>query len=265
MNASEPEEVPLAGGIANRGLVVRVGDTVRRPQRPTSPATQALLGHLADVGFDGAPRFLGVDDRNREVLSFVPGTAITWPYPAWALTESSLHSVAALLARYHQAVASFDPAPHDWPDRPPEPFRSALVSHNDPNLDNIVFRDQQAVALIDFDLASPGGRLWDVAIAARMWSPLRSDVDIVDDRLGSSLTRFALFARACGVQPEEHDLLVEAVQQSHSWVYDIVRLGGENGSRGYAHYWASGGAERAERSKRWLTASAELLRDALAR
>lgn len=264
MNLPEPEEVPLPGGIANRGLVVRVGNTVRRPQRPTSPATQALLGHLAQVGFDGAPRFLGIDDRGREVLSFVPGHAITWPYPAWALTEAALHSVAALLGRYHQAVASFDPAPYEWPARPPEPFRGALVSHNDPNLDNIVFRDERAVALIDFDLASPGSRLWDVAIAARLWSPLRSHADILDDRLGSSLRRFAVFARACGVRPEEHDLLVEAVRQSHSWVYEIVRAGGENGGRGYADYWASGGAERAERSERWLTASAELLRAALA-
>ena len=31
------------------------------PDRPTSPATHALLRHLAIEGFDGAPRFLGVD------------------------------------------------------------------------------------------------------------------------------------------------------------------------------------------------------------
>ena len=59
----EPEaEVLLVGGIANRGQVVRIGHTVRRPQRPTTPPTHALLRHLADVGFPGAPRFLGVDE-----------------------------------------------------------------------------------------------------------------------------------------------------------------------------------------------------------
>ena len=62
-------EVFLVGGIANRGRVVRIGDTVRRPQRATSPAIHALLRHLADVGFPGAPRFLGIDEQGREVLS----------------------------------------------------------------------------------------------------------------------------------------------------------------------------------------------------
>jgi hypothetical protein len=64
----------LPGGIANRGEVVRIGDTVHRPQRATAQATHALLQHLEAVGFDGAPRFLGVDARNREILSHISGT-----------------------------------------------------------------------------------------------------------------------------------------------------------------------------------------------
>ncbi len=51
----------LAGGLANRGAVVRVGDTVRRPLRPGSSAVWALLDHLEGVGFGEAPRFLGID------------------------------------------------------------------------------------------------------------------------------------------------------------------------------------------------------------
>jgi Phosphotransferase enzyme family len=174
----------LVGGTANRGQVVRVGDTVRRPRRPTSPATHALLRHLADVGFDGAPRFLGVDDLGREVLSYVPGTAITPPYPPWALTDEALVSVAHLLHAYHEAVSTFDPTPHAWPLSPPAPFAGELISHNDVNLDNVVFREGRAVALIDFDLASPGSRVWDVACAARLWVPLRPEPCIDDARQG---------------------------------------------------------------------------------
>ena len=109
---SPHREIPLHGGTANRGLVVRVGDTVRRPCRPTSPATHALLRHLALVGFAGAPRFLGIDPEGREMLSYVAGRAITPPYPPWALTDAALVSVATLLSRYHAAAASFDPAPY---------------------------------------------------------------------------------------------------------------------------------------------------------
>jgi len=86
-------EVPLLGGTANRGRVHRVGNTVRRPLRPTSSATHALLRHLEDVGFDGAPRVLGIDDAGREVLSYVPGQAITAPAPPWSLTAYALRSV----------------------------------------------------------------------------------------------------------------------------------------------------------------------------
>src|SRR5439155_16856588 len=117
----------LLGGIANQGLVFRVGDTVHRPQRPTSRATHALLQHLADVGFDGAPRFLGVDRQGREVLSYLHGEAVIRPYPSWALTDAAMTTVAGLLRRYHQAVSTFDATPYRWPPSPPAPFCSGLV------------------------------------------------------------------------------------------------------------------------------------------
>ncbi len=193
-------EIPLLGGTANRGKVVRVGDTVRRPQRPTSPATHALLVHLADIGFDGAPRFLGVDAQDREVLTYIPGTAVTPPYPDWALTDDALVSVADLLREYHQAAERFDPAGYGWPASPPPSFVDGLISHNDPNLDNVVFRDGRAVALIDFDLASPGSRVWDVACAARLWAPVRPGRYIDDVRRDRSLERFRLFVDRCGLR-----------------------------------------------------------------
>lgn len=54
-------EQVLHGGDLN--LVVRVGDAVRRPTGPWSPAVHALLLHFERVGFDGAPRFLGLDEQ----------------------------------------------------------------------------------------------------------------------------------------------------------------------------------------------------------
>jgi hypothetical protein len=61
------------------------------------PGTHALLCHLTDIGFDGAPRFIGIDSQKREVLSYILGTAVTPPYPDWALTDEALVSVAELL------------------------------------------------------------------------------------------------------------------------------------------------------------------------
>jgi hypothetical protein len=37
---------------------------------PWTPAVHALLGHLEQRGFDGAPHMLGLDDQGRELLTF---------------------------------------------------------------------------------------------------------------------------------------------------------------------------------------------------
>ena len=255
---SEPE-VLLVGGIANRGQVVRVGDTVRRPQRATSPAIHALLRHLADAEFSGAPRFLGVDEQGREVLSYVPGTAITPPYPAWALTDEALVSVALLLRAYHQAVSTFDPSPYVWPTSPPAPFARELVSHNDPNLDNIVFREGRAVALIDFDLASPGCRVWDVACAARLWAPLRPERYVDDARRGRTLDRFRLFVDSYGLTDAERDDLLTAVRLNHEWCYAIVGTAAAHGHDGFADYWTVGAKQRAADTGEWYVDNSALL------
>lgn len=252
----------LYGGTAHRGRVVRVGDTVRKPRRPTDEATHALLQHLQDVGFDAAPKYLGVDSKGREVLTYVHGDAVTSPYPTWAMTDAALTSVAELLRHYHQAVAAFDPTPYSWPQSPPPPYAGELVSHNDPNLDNVVFQNGRAVALIDFDLASPGSALWDVAAGARLWAPLRMNADITDARRGRALRRFHIFASAYGMDQFEPKELVEAVQLNHDWLYSIIQSGAESGSPGLADYWHQA-AERAHRTHHWYAANRQLLTDAL--
>jgi hypothetical protein len=229
-------EVPLPGGIANHGKVFRIGNTVHRPQRDTSPATHALLRHLERVGFDGAPRFLEVDSQGREVLTYIPGTPPIPPYPDWALTDEALVSVAELLRAYHEAVARFDHTPYNWPSSPPQPMAGQLVSHNDPNLDNIVFRDGRAVALIDFDLASPGSRLWDVACAARLWVPLRPDGYITDARRGRAFQRLRLFVDSYGLDRVERSHILSAVQQNQQWFFELVNWHIAAGHRAFVQY-----------------------------
>ena len=255
-------EQPLTGGTANRGLVVRIGDTVRRPLRATSPATHALLTHLSDVGFAGAPRLLGIDDKGREILSYIPGEAITAPYPRWALSDAALTSVADLLRAYHQAVASFDPTGYDWPQPAPQPVRARFISHNDPNLDNIVFRGERALALIDFDLASPGSAVWDIAAAGRLWSPLRPNRDITDTRRGRALNRFRLLVDAYGLADADRERVAHAVIYNHDWCYDVVRNGARAGHAGYTDYWTNA-AQRASRARIWYLQNQDLLRAAL--
>jgi Ser/Thr protein kinase RdoA (MazF antagonist) len=255
-------EIPLVGGTANRGLVVRRGNTVRRPLRPTSAATHALLRHLEQVGFDGAPRLLGLDAEGREVLSFIAGEAPTPPYPAWALTDDALASVARLLRRYHEAVADFDGSVYTWADIAPARFHEGLTCHNDVNLDNVVFRSGRAVALIDFDLAGPGSATWDVAGAVRLWAPLRPDAYILDARHGRALHRLKLFVHGYGPPRPDPEELVEAVRQHHERLYRLVEEGAREGNAGFADYWQEA-EQRASAAAAWFAVAADDLVRAL--
>jgi hypothetical protein len=256
-------EVPLPGGVANRGRVVRIGDTVRRPLRATSPATHALLRHLEAVGFDGAPRLLGVDEQGREVLGYIPGETVIRPYPDWAFTEEALVSVAELLRAYHRAVAGFDPGPSAWPQSPPAPFAGELVCHNDPNLDNVVFRAGRAVALIDFDLAAPGSRLWDVACAARQWAPLRPDTHIHDRRRGSAFARLRVFLEAYGAEDLDPERFALAVQQNQAWFGRLIERYVAAGHEGFTAYARSEARLSADAYGRWLAENGPAVRAAL--
>jgi hypothetical protein len=109
----EAEAEVLLGGLG-AGRVVRLGDTVRRTAGPWTPTLQALLAHLQTKGFP-APRPLGLDERGREVVSFLAGQPSNWPWPAALLEVSGARQIAALLRRYHDAVGGFaPPAPSLW-------------------------------------------------------------------------------------------------------------------------------------------------------
>ena len=257
------EEIVLPGGMTNAGLVCRVGDTVRRPQRRTSPATVALLTHLERVGFEGAPHYLGVDHLGREVLSYIPGQAAIHPYAGWMLEDEALISVAELLRSYHDAVTSFDPSGYEWPHPVPPRFQDGLVSHNDPNLDNIIFADGRAVALVDFDLAGPGSRAWDLACCARLWAPLRSPRDAPEELRSRSFARVALFAGAYGASAEQRARMVEALVACHDWCYEIVGRAAADGHEVFGLYWRGGGRSRAQRTNRWLARHGRELRAVL--
>jgi aminoglycoside phosphotransferase (APT) family kinase protein len=149
---------------------VRIGDTVRRPLRPFSLTVQAYLAHLRDAGFTGAPLPLGVDEQGREVLSFVPGEVHRHPLPPEAAGDDVLVALARLIRALHEASAGWVPPPGAvWGGTPANQGRitgrTELVSHRDYATGNVVFRGGLPVALIDFDLARPTTRLYDIANA----------------------------------------------------------------------------------------------------
>jgi len=85
-------EEPLRGGNMTGG-VVRVGDTVRRPAAPWTPAVHALLDHLQAVGFRGAPRAHGGTTRAARCSTSCPA-----PCPTTSVSGCSTRTRVRVLA-----------------------------------------------------------------------------------------------------------------------------------------------------------------------
>src|SRR5262245_23869701 len=139
--------------------VVRIGDTVRRPLHRNSDYVHSLLRHFEAVGFDGAPRFLGIDGKGRDILTYVEGEVFVGPDevgdPVEILTDEQCTSAGRLIRRFHDATAG-TPLAGD----------GEVVCHPDLGQHNVVFRGNEAVAIIDWDEdVAPGARIFDFAHA----------------------------------------------------------------------------------------------------
>jgi aminoglycoside phosphotransferase (APT) family kinase protein len=157
----------LAGG--NMGEVVRNRDTVVREAGEWTPAVHRLLRRLHDAGVRGIPRPVGVIEGGREVLSYVEGAVPSYPLPGWVWTDASLDSSARLLRQVHDATTPLDlVGPWRSPTREP----AEVVCHNDFAPYNLVFHESMVIGAIDWDFASPGPRLWDLAYLAYRIVPL---------------------------------------------------------------------------------------------
>lgn len=197
IDVSNPEEVALSGG--NITPVVRIGATVRRTMGPWSTTVHHLLTCLHHANFTHAPRFLGIDHHGREVLSFLPGDVGFFPY---IYTDMALQSTAKLLRQFHDVTRTYIPPPTaQWQVRDPDWSQHEVICHNDFAPYNIVFKNHCAAAIIDFDTAGPGRRLWDVAYAVYWFVPLYAqDVPLARGLadLAQSATRLHRFCAAYG-------------------------------------------------------------------
>lgn len=170
---SEPEV--LTGG--NTSVVVRVGDTVRRPIGHWTPAVHALLNHLAQSGFDGAPRVLGIDG-DHEVLEFVPGEVGTLtreePLAPSFRTPEACTAIGAWLREMHCAQRGFVPDPAlPWRRSPGRALdQGEVLVHHDVSPYNTVRRADGSLVVIDWDFTRPGDPLQDLAWACWRWAPL---------------------------------------------------------------------------------------------
>jgi hypothetical protein len=225
------------------------------------------LRHLRSVGFEAASFPIGVDPDGRERLEFIEGDVAYPPYPAWAQTDVALASAAVLVRRLHDASARFVPPPDaTWSTEMADPEGGPVICHNDVCLENLVYRNQVAVGLLDFDFAAPGRRLYDLAQFARMNVPMDSDDDAV--LLGRAppfdpFRRLRIVADAYGLPPgraEFLEVMAEGIRRGGEFLQRRLDEGNE---AFIAMVAATGGMAKFDRRRAWFAANRERFAEAL--
>ncbi|GAB6091680.1 phosphotransferase [Spirochaeta dissipatitropha] len=127
-----------------------------------------LLCHVRKKGISWIPESFGIQD-GKHVLSFIEGDVIE-DTPDWLWDEELLRNIALKLRQWHDATEDFMLDNSVWLLENDEP--NEVICHSDFAPYNIVFKNKSFQGLIDFDVCSPGSRLWDISYAVYRFIPL---------------------------------------------------------------------------------------------
>ncbi|MDQ4124237.1 MAG: phosphotransferase [Actinomycetota bacterium] len=245
------DEELLTGGNTH-DAIVRAGDTVRRPTGPWTPGVHALLRHLDESGFDGAPRALGIDEQGREVLTFVAGDVVYPDHVDLLAADEALAEVAGVIRSFHDAVEGFDPHGYEWSDRGSDGTGGGeLVCHNDLAPWNLVRRPDGGWTFIDWDFAAPGRRAWDLAWALLTLVPLMPGDRVPPEDVPR---RISVYRDAYGgLDPDVIDVAVALCEREAH----LIRTHPANErllARGEDAIWAEAAAHVARHAEEWNAA-----------
>jgi hypothetical protein len=193
--------------------VVRQGDTVLRVAGPWTPTVHRHLAYLARAGVSGIPRPLGIEG-GRERLSFVDAEVPVYPLPDHVFTDEALVEGARLLRRLHDASIGFGLDGAVW--QAPAKVPSEVICHNDFSPHNLAYDAAgHVVGVIDFDFASPGPRLWDLAYYATRAVPLTDRTPPNAPGMADAERRVQLVLDAYGSEATWADVLRVAIVRLH--------------------------------------------------
>jgi len=143
------KEILFESGESN-SEVVRVGDTVRRALTERFDFVHRLMNELKEKNFELSPTFLGVDKKNREIISYIPGTQMNKGEITLDLMKQSMKA----LRLFHDILAVSELR-----------GERETVIHTDFAPWNMIVDKGQLVGIIDFDDAIPGERIKDIVYA----------------------------------------------------------------------------------------------------
>lgn len=243
------------GGNISAG-VVRVGDTVRRPAGPWTPAVHALLRHLEGVGFDRSPRVLGFDERGREVLTYLDGMSLSLDAPELLVSLETVWKAGALAADLTAVLRSFTvPAHAHWWRGSIDPGAGSTIIHNDLAPWNVIVHGDEW-GLIDWDFAGPGRFEWEASYTLHTFGLLPA-LDLSDAEVVARTRSFGDGARLSTSALTDVLRLVPLRTRANAEMIERLAAAGHPGyvaveRKGHAKDWRAASERIRSRMTHWL-------------
>ncbi len=203
---------PLRGGVS--ADVARVGDVVRRTPTAAAPTIHQFLNYLSQRGFHRIPVPRGFDDDGNELFGFIDGRAGHPPITADLASDEALVSAARAVREVHDLSTGF--VGTGWNTDGADPSGAAeVICHNDLAPFNLIYRGREVAAIIDWDGAAPGRRVWDLAYAAWRLVPLHRPAyaELVGWPSLDRSRRLALFVDTYGLDHTSRAELVPLIRE----------------------------------------------------
>jgi hypothetical protein len=197
-------------------------ETVTRPARPQSRTVHSFLRHLREKGLGCVPEPLSLNEET-EMLRYIDGES---GGDGWKNqhNEHGLRSAARLLRRIHDASADWVPPDDAIFGAPPTTADGDVFVHGDPGPWNFVWRDGEAIALIDWDFLHRAPRLEDVAYALLCFAPMRNDQWTLDwhhfPHVPDRRARIEAFLDAYGI-PTDFDVADVVIRRRHATIEHV--------------------------------------------
>jgi aminoglycoside phosphotransferase (APT) family kinase protein len=192
-----------------------------------------------------------------ERLSYVEGDVPRGgKSPEYLWRDETLEAVARLVRQFHDATIGWQLPPDAcWQDLAAFPEGGEVICHNDLAPWNTVFATHGwPTAFVDWDLAAPGSRLWDVAFAIWHFVPLYGEIEAGDPfDPGIFYPRGGRVRRFCDAYGlDSRDGVVEMIKLRQETTHATFKRRAEAGEPAYVRLWEMGAGDGLTRQMAFL-------------
>lgn len=238
---------------------------VYKPKQAWTEQLHHFLNFIINRGANFVPTPVGFDENN-EILSYIDGETCDYHLSNNIKSEQALISSAKLLRKYHdiseQYVATVKSSLTTWMFPAKNPIE--VICHNDFAPYNILFKGKQAVAIIDFEAAIPGPRLWDIAYAIYRFAPLTNPNNKEGfGNLSEQIKRANIFCNSYNLDYQSRINLVDTIINRLEALMGFLQSAAESGNKKYQNNLSDGHLQLYSKDLKYILDNKLIIQDGL--